>query len=334
MTIEAGIMLTTETYQFPACTAPSCSVDEKEKLRVGAKPSCAMAEKCVSACAAYGRVCPCVARIAAAAACDAIRQLKEDSRVFPAGDPGFAHLDADSIKIYEKLGEGGFSNVNRCIVTAGDEAGQEFAVKYLKRRAMVDLHQFKHGAADLAIEANFLQTLRHPNIVRLHGISAGTVESNVASGRECGFFIVVDRLYDTLETRIDEWREEQEKNAGNLITRLMSDYKERKKQEVMDRCRLALSIAEVMRYLHSLNIVFRDLKPDNIGFDKDDVMKLFDFGLAKELKPSIRTRNHYYRLTGNTGSRRYMVSLASEQSVAGWQSRTADMLADVDSLSH
>jgi len=162
------------TTFFPPCTSNECLVDEEEKQRVSeaakSKPSCAMTERCVSSCAAYGRVCPCAARIAAHYACDAMQELKKNSRVFAAlapegtdmenpqgdgaeGKPDFPYLDAEDIVIGEKLGEGGFSNVNLCTVIKGKEAGQQFAIKYLKKRAMVDLHQFKHGAADLAVEA-------------------------------------------------------------------------------------------------------------------------------------------------------------------------------------
>ena len=148
--------------------------------------------------------------------------------------------------------------------------------------------------------------MNHENIVKLHGLTAGSVETNVASGKECGFFIVVDRLYDTLERKLEDWREEQEENAGSLLSRFSSDFKERKKKELMKRIRIAYSIANAMEYLHSLNIVYRDLKPDNIGFDKDGVLKLFDFGLAKELKPEDEKPDGRYELTGNTGSRRYM----------------------------
>jgi hypothetical protein len=152
---------------FPPCTADTCTVDEKEKERYAAKPSCDMAERCVQGCAAYGRVCPCAARIAAHAACEAMQELIDNSRVFvppegvepdQEGKPDFPYLNADDIVIGEKLGEGGFSNVNACVVTTGDEAGQEFAVKYLKRKAMVELHQFKHGAADIAIEALYVDS--------------------------------------------------------------------------------------------------------------------------------------------------------------------------------
>jgi len=156
---------------FPPCTNPNeCQGDDKERERVAARggPSgCASTERCISSCAAYGRVCPCSARIASVYACNAMHELRKNSRVFAQqpegcgeaakndaeGKPNFPYLNAEDIVIGEKLGEGGFSNVNLCTVTKGEEAGQQFAVKYLKKRAMVDLHQFKHGAADLAIEA-------------------------------------------------------------------------------------------------------------------------------------------------------------------------------------
>jgi hypothetical protein len=166
-------------------------VDEEEKQRVAAASGnkCALTEKCVESCSAYGRICPCAARIAAHAACESMKELMENSQIFKgnstcpstvdssdslassespeqpeqdnkedaAEDPeqqfDFPFMDAEDIQIGKKLGEGGFSNVNSCTLTKGEKAGQEFAVKYLKKKAMVELHQFKHGAADLAIEA-------------------------------------------------------------------------------------------------------------------------------------------------------------------------------------
>ena len=75
---------------FPPCTADICGVAEEEKERVAVasvtKPTCEMTEKCVQSCAAYGKVCPCAARIAAHAACDAMNELKKDSHIFPQND--------------------------------------------------------------------------------------------------------------------------------------------------------------------------------------------------------------------------------------------------------
>lgn len=47
-------------------------------------------------------------------------------------------------------------------------------------------------------------------------------------------------------------------------------------------------------------------KPENIGFDVKGVVKVFDFGLAKELHPEDKLANDTYKMTGNTGSIRYM----------------------------
>ena len=64
--------------------------------------------------------------------------------------------------------------------------------------------------------SSFLEALDHPHIIKLHGVTAGSVETSFASGKECGFFIVVDRLYDTLEKRIENWRDEKEESGGSI----------------------------------------------------------------------------------------------------------------------
>lgn len=311
--------MVTPRDSFPPCTAETCSVDEDEKQRYAAANSntgngCEMAEKCIQACAAYGKVCPCAARIAAHSACETIEKLKKDSVLF-AEKPPFTHLKNEDIVMGQRIGEGGFSYVNQCVVISGAEAGQEFAIKYLKRKAMVDLHQFKHGAADLAVESYFLQVLDSPHIVKLHGITAGSVETNVSSGKECCFFIVIDKLDETLERRIYKWKEEDKRYVENsgLFTRWTTEHKEHRTQEVMERVRIGYMIAQAMEYLHEKNIIYRDLKPDNIGFDKNGVLKLFDFGLARELKPDYKLENGKYKMTGNTGSRRYMAPEVAQE---------------------
>lgn len=150
--------------------------------------------------------------------------------------------------------------------------------------------------------ASFLNALDHPHIVKLHGVTAGSVETNVASGKECGFFIVIDRLVETLEERIEEWRDNSEhsNDKGNFLLRF-GENKQRKRAELLERIKIALAIADAMSYLHDKSIVFRDLKPDNIGFDDKGVLKVFDFGLAKELKPGLEKTDGRYQLTGNTG---------------------------------
>ena len=334
----------------------------------------------------------------------------------------------------------------------------ELAIKYLRRRAMVDYHHFKHGAADLAVEAYFLQTLSHRNIIQLHGIAAGSMQANILSrnGGLGGCFLVLDRLVETLEQRIDGWKKQDvtapllapssanhhnkhhrttaasnttntlnlkgpftarsinqqqqqltttprirrpgstwmstwtmslatmwsnmiRNTASNVVwarrrsspaaasssgfciqgattnnnnnnnnhlattaatttafsfwmkrrgglphrrrrrpaggtagtgTRVVTSLfgaatwtRQAKRAQLRERLEIALEVAHAMAYLHSLSVMFRDLKPSNIGFNTEGTLKLFDFGLAKEIKGPPGT----YRLTGHTGSRRYMV---------------------------
>jgi serine/threonine protein kinase len=185
------------------------------------------------------------------------------------------------------------------------------------------------AALHFATLVSFLQHLNHKHIVKLHGVTAGSVETNVASGKECGFFIVVDRLVDTLEERLEMWRDENEAQRENAVglRLLRSSDKQRKRAELLERIQIAYAIADAMEYLHdTVGIVFRDLKPDNIGFDKTGTLKLFDFGLAKELKPGLEKVDGRYQLTGNTGRYIHVVGLCLVCHVHGSSNTTLTRL--------
>lgn len=64
-------------------------------------------------------------------------------------------------------------------------------------------------------------------------------------------------------------------DLGKVITR------ERRLTE--DRARIYLSeVLLALEDLHNRNIIFRDLKPDNVVLDEDGHALLTDFGLSKE----------------------------------------------------
>ena len=55
------------------------------------------------------------------------------------------------------------------------------------------------------------------------------------------------------------------------------------------------------------SLVYRDIKPENIGFDVRGDVKVFDFGLCKSLSQNLKNLNGYgYNLTGRAGSFPYM----------------------------
>jgi serine/threonine protein kinase len=132
-----------------------------------------------------------------------------------------------------------------------------------------------------------LSRIRHPNIVRFLG-----------SGKSPRKFLVLEllsggSLSHALGLRSDSRNQTWERRFSFL--------------ETLD---FALSLAQALKYLHhdwspSVHIIHRDLKPDNIGFAADGRVKLFDFGLCASVRAQ-RERTEQYRLTGNTGTLRYM----------------------------
>jgi len=141
------------------------------------------------------------------------------------------------------------------------------------------------AAKDLALESRFLHKFNHPNIIKLCGEGSNPGSLN--------FFLVLERIEKTLSHQILQWRHDEYIRNQNQTNQ-------------MQQLSILQDISSAMTYIHEQNVIYRDLKPDNIGLNHCNVAKLFDFGLAKELDLKDKVNEDQYKLTGCCGSRRYM----------------------------
>merc|ERR1719148_638857 len=74
-----------------------------------------------------------------------------------------------------------------------------------------DFRKFLQAAMDLTTEVYFLSVLDHPHIIKLRGVGRGDFFSP-------NFFLVLDRLQETLQDRVEEtWRQQLDNLENNFL---------------------------------------------------------------------------------------------------------------------
>ena len=149
-----------------------------------------------------------------------------------------------------------------------------YAIKYLKDDILSQPNSYAIGTLDLVIEGMFLASLSHPNIIKVRALPEGGVDC-LMQPKGKGYFLVLDRLFDTLTDRIynkwqDEHRVEATGGSGCLCLPFGKKNNTSSAEEnkyLGERLKVAFDISAALKFLHNKNIIYRDIKPENLGFD-------------------------------------------------------------------
>ncbi|KAK7693302.1 hypothetical protein QCA50_002869 [Cerrena zonata] len=163
-----------------------------------------------------------------------------------------SHVHRGSLKLTDfevkgTLGTGTFGRVLLVRLRSANSKSQNcFAMKVLRKSEIVRLRQVEHVNA----ERHILSRVQHPFIVD---------------------------LFATFQDSLNIYMLLSYVPGGELFTHLR-----RAQRFTPDVTRFYLAtIVLALKYLHSFNIIYRDLKPENLLLDSRGYLRLTDFGFAK-----------------------------------------------------
>ncbi|CAD0110160.1 unnamed protein product, partial [Aureobasidium uvarum] len=147
--------------------------------------------------------------------------------------------------INRTLGTGSFGRVH---LVQSKHNQRFYAVKVLKKQQVVKMKQVEHTND----ERRMLQKVKHPFLITLWGTFQDSKN----------LYMVMDFI-----------------EGGELFSLL------RKSQRFPNPVAkfYAAEVTLALDYLHSMDIIYRDLKPENLLLDRHGHLKITDFGFAKEV---------------------------------------------------
>lgn len=135
-----------------------------------------------------------------------------------------------------------------------------YALKTMLKSSRDDPNLFVDTLVDLAMEVHFLNTIRHPNILKMRAIShepaASMNDTDNTDYRDLDWmqpnaFLILDRIYDTLSARLVKWKA----TSQNTFAKLFDFYQRREKDFLARRLVVAFDIASAIDHLHEQKYV-------------------------------------------------------------------------------
>jgi len=158
---------------------------------------------------------------------------------------GKSKCSADDFEVLKVLGKGAFGKV--MLVKAKQGNGEIYAMKVLSKQLLMERNEVTHTKT----ERKTLEDTHHPFLVHLR----------FAFQTPTKLYLVMDYC-----------------NGGELFYHLKTTGRFPEA-----RARLyAAEITSALEHLHARNIVYRDLKPENVLLDSEGHVRVTDFGLAKD----------------------------------------------------
>ncbi|MBS1250849.1 MAG: Serine/threonine-protein kinase PrkC [Chloroflexi bacterium] len=199
--------------------------------------------------------------------------------------PSLVGQNLGKYRVLEPLGRGGMARVYQAYHPKLD---RYVAIKVLRS----DLEEDEKFLARFQQEAQSVAKLRHPNIIQVFDFD---IEDNL-------YYMVMELLAgDTLKTRLNDYRVQNQKMPLGETTRVMLD------------------VLRGLAYAHKSGVIHRDIKPANILLTQRGEAILSDFGIA-----------HIIGTTQHTASSTLMGTLnymAPEQGLEGKSDARSDIYA-------